>query len=412
MDAILTLMFESNTERSIVQGIYVLQSLIEYKRHNANLNQPPPEPHHPGRESSANLDPDASDFEGIPQRIVQSQSFEANMDPGSLSSADSVSALDALRLAQSVRQVHAAVHPRLSQFHEFLSNKPPIRPIATTIGIIERPLGAARIEVVHFIRALLSSNNPAINRALAAHRTLSVLIVSTRLTKSFHVILTSHYYFLIPQQDLFFDYPWNSFLHTQVEQSVRLIFFNSKATSPVTSPTEEEASDARKSDDKASREAAVLLVRELIQDTRLMTVIPQIWSRFNQKEEGSDREIPVLIEHRPGFMGHLIKIANYINDAVSSDDNVKEFLDSLPPETREAWDSFVDSSLPALNTRMKTPLVPDVPSSGFEEATHRAETALHQAFFQYQMQQMTKNLCSEIGFNTSDFAAPEGSSLA
>ena len=179
MDKILRLMFESNTECGIVQGIRILQSLIEYKKHNANLNQPPGQL---SIDAEENPNRDASDFEGVPQNIVQQQQqlpiFGLNQDNVLLTATEVVSALDASRLAQSVCQVHAAVLPRLSQFHDFLSTEPPLKPIPSTIGIIQRPLGAARIEAVHFIRALLSSNNPSINRALAAHKTLTVLIVS------------------------------------------------------------------------------------------------------------------------------------------------------------------------------------------------------------------------------------------
>lgn len=170
-------MLDSNTDTAVVQGIHILQSLIEYKRHNANLNQPPPAPVDASNESN----PGAADFEGVPQTLILQQQpiFGGTTEAGNcLSSSDTVSALDASRLAQSVCQVHAAVLPRLSQFHDFLSSEPSLRPIMTTTGVLERPLGAARIEAVHFIRALLSSNNPAINRALASLKTLSLLIVS------------------------------------------------------------------------------------------------------------------------------------------------------------------------------------------------------------------------------------------
>jgi len=169
VDKILQTMFETNTEAAIVQGILILQSLIEYKRHNANLNQPPA--------GVVDENPD----EGIPPNLQQQVVFGQNRpeNPVNLVSVDVVSALDAQRLAQSVCQVHAAVIPRLSQLHEFLVTEPPVRPILTTIGVIERPLGMARIEAVHFIRALLSSNNPAINRALASLKTISILIVSS-----------------------------------------------------------------------------------------------------------------------------------------------------------------------------------------------------------------------------------------
>ena len=197
MDSILRLMFDSNTDSAVVQGIHILQSLIEYKRHNANLNQPP-QPPPASVDASNESNPDAADFEGVPQTLIQQQPiFGGTTEAGTcLANNDTVSALDASRLAQSVCQVHAAVLPRLSQFHDFLSSEPSLRPIMTTTGVLERPLGAARIEVVHFIRALLSSNNPAINRALASLKTLSLLIVSPSLM-SFWLCSFFHYDFIL-----------------------------------------------------------------------------------------------------------------------------------------------------------------------------------------------------------------------
>ena len=199
------------------------------------------------------------------------------------------------------------------------------------------------------------------------------------------------------------------------------MFDNSKASSPVTSPTEEEAAEGR---DCSFQEAAILLVQELIQESGIIKEIPDMWSKYNEKVEGSDIEVPVAQEPRPGFMGHLIKIANDINDAASADDNIKALFQVLPPETIECWDMFVHNSLEKVNARMKTPLVPEVPVS-FEEATHRQETALHQRFFQYQMQMMSKNdgfasdmmtlqrdICNEFGINSSNFSEPNVPSIS
>lgn len=160
-------MFEgSMSETALVSGISVLQSLLEYKRHCANL-QPPLQPQSVN-ESSSN-----ADFEGMPQCLSDQQIFnklEVATEP--------VSSLDAERLSKCVRQVHAAVIHRLSDFHSILMNPPPKEPIETTVGQIV-PLGACRLEVAHLIRALVSSNNPEINSKLVELKTFPLLIVST-----------------------------------------------------------------------------------------------------------------------------------------------------------------------------------------------------------------------------------------
>ena len=163
MSNIVDLMFETRSESSIVQGIHVLQSLIEYKRHNANINQPAPTAV-PAAAAAAS----SSEFEGMPQPL-----FGKSEPP------DQVSALDACRLAKCVCQVHEAVTSRLTLFCAVLVDPPPKPSIPTTVGVIEKPLGAARLEVAHFIRALLSSNNPAINQSLLDSHTVTLLVVST-----------------------------------------------------------------------------------------------------------------------------------------------------------------------------------------------------------------------------------------
>jgi len=89
-----------------------------------------------------------------------------------------VPSVDIEKLTKSVLQVHAAIEPRLLDFHSLLIDPPPQKPVQTVVGLIEKPFGATRIEVVHLIRALLSSNNPKINRKIEEIKTLVVLLVS------------------------------------------------------------------------------------------------------------------------------------------------------------------------------------------------------------------------------------------
>lgn len=66
--------------------------------------------------------------------------------------------------------------------------------IETTVGLLNPPLGNTRLQVVKLFAALLSSSNDE----LLLH---DIIRMGT-----FPVLL-----------DLFFQYPWNNFLHTQVE---------------------------------------------------------------------------------------------------------------------------------------------------------------------------------------------------
>lgn len=84
---------------------------------------------------------------------------------------------DIEKLFISARQVHAAVVPRLKDFHSILLNPPPKKPVRTPAGLIKEPLGATRIKVAQFIKALLSGNNPEINKALEEVQILPLLLV-------------------------------------------------------------------------------------------------------------------------------------------------------------------------------------------------------------------------------------------
>lgn len=158
LDSILT----CKTESALVNGLFVLQSLLEYKRHNAYLNQIP---------LSSKASDESPDFEGVPQMAnsLFKQSDVSN---------DLISPLDAARLAQSVSVVHATVAPRLGDFLSILTNPPAKEAIRTAVGLIEVPLGATRLEVAHLIRALISGNNGEINKKLRQEKAFSILLVS------------------------------------------------------------------------------------------------------------------------------------------------------------------------------------------------------------------------------------------
>lgn len=130
---------------------------------SANISQPAVPP---SMQSTS-----TSEFEGIPPCLAHPMFKDM--------AADQVSPLDAERLTKGVLQVQSAIVPRLSDFHDILLNPPQKSPIQTSVGVITKPLGATRLEVVHLIRALLCSNNPEVNQKLVELKTVPVLIVSS-----------------------------------------------------------------------------------------------------------------------------------------------------------------------------------------------------------------------------------------
>lgn len=310
--------FEGKSETCLVSGISVLQSLLEYKRHCANL-QPPVQPNN-ANDSSSN-----ADFEdGLPPCLTDQVFNQLEVSSGPVSS------LETERLSKCVRNVHNAIIHRLGDFHDILLHPPPRDAIKLTVGHII-PLGEFRLEIIHLFRALVSSNNPDINSKFATLKTGPLLI------------------------DLFFSYPWNNFLHTQIEHTIQAILESTKRTSPVTSPSGKP---------ETGHEQAALLFNDLIGEGQL---VAKILDAFKTTESST----------RLGYMGHLIKIANLIVEH-GAEDPVKSFFENCDKELSERWNTFVENELNQINTVQGTPLVEDrVP---FEDNL-KQESALHQVIY-------------------------------
>lgn len=107
------------------------------------------------------------------------------------------------------------IQKRLKEFHNLLLDPPKVhtnscslciltknffikqnKPIVTTYGILEQPLGNTRLQVARLLAAVISTNNADVMQELITLETMQVLL------------------------DLFFKYQWNNFLHTQVEMCI------------------------------------------------------------------------------------------------------------------------------------------------------------------------------------------------
>ncbi|KAL8222593.1 UNVERIFIED_CONTAM: Serine/threonine-protein phosphatase 6 regulatory subunit 2 [Gekko kuhli] len=95
------------------------------------------------------------------------------------------------------------IESRLKDFHHLLLSPPKRSSILTTIGVLEEPLGNARLHGARLIAALLHTNTTAINQELCRLNTVDLLL------------------------DLFFKYTWNNFLHFQVELCIAVILAHS-----------------------------------------------------------------------------------------------------------------------------------------------------------------------------------------
>ncbi|XP_014665056.1 PREDICTED: serine/threonine-protein phosphatase 6 regulatory subunit 3-like isoform X2 [Priapulus caudatus] len=236
-----------------------------------------------------------------------------------------------------------ALIPRLHNLHNVLEEPPALMPMITTIGTLDPPFGSARLQVAKLVSAIIEINEPRIDAELARLGTLDVLL------------------------DLFFKYEWNNFLHTHVEHSIRSVF----AAPPLEGDT-------------------VLghpLIQHLFSGCRLKQ---RILESFEKCDSGC---------RRPGYMGHVIKIANDIAsflEAESSEELVKSFETGTLADSVQKWQEFVAGPLTDINKKQAPdiitgPMLHTSLDGDFSNADFPHETAFQQAFERHRLQQMTDN---------------------
>ncbi|XP_050390728.1 serine/threonine-protein phosphatase 6 regulatory subunit 3 isoform X2 [Patella vulgata] len=282
---------------------------------------------------------------------------------------DQMSALDTDRLSQGVNSVLSAITPRLKDFHNLLLDPPKQRFCAmpTTAGHLDPPLGNTRLQIAKLITALISTNTHSVNTELANLNTVHVLL------------------------DLYFKYIWNNFLHTQVEQCLSTILTNL--------PVE---IDGRKQHP---------LLAQLFSGSKIIQRLTEEWQE-NDNVEGKENG------KRKGFMGHLTKMANALVSAMEKGDNcelVKDQFTDVSDEEKQKWEKFVSSSLADTNKKNTIELLRNhtIGSSSedddadFKDIPFPQDTAMQQAFSDYQLQQMTSTFIDQFGFNEEEFAEQE-----
>ncbi|XP_026577693.1 serine/threonine-protein phosphatase 6 regulatory subunit 2 isoform X1 [Pseudonaja textilis] len=272
------------------------------------------------------------------------------------------------------------IEPRLKDFHQLLLRPPKVAPILTTIGILEEPLGNARLHGARLVAALLHTNTPSINRELCRLNTMDLLL------------------------DLFFKYTWNNFLHFQVELCVTAILMHSVPGSKLLAENSE-GTDGNVSWENAEAPENLTLTH-LFQKCCLVQRILDAWEANDKiQAEGGMRR---------GNMGHLTRIANTVVQAVEKappgHSQAREFIiRGLPEDCRGRWESFVEETLVEANRRNTVDLVTahHLHSSSEDEeakAAFPSEVSLQQAFSEYQVQQMTALFMDQFGFNDEEFA--------
>ncbi|KAJ0037026.1 hypothetical protein NL108_014364, partial [Boleophthalmus pectinirostris] len=284
-----------------------------------------------------------------------------------------------------------AIEPHLKDFQQILLEPPQKSAILTTVGVLERPLGNARLHVARLVASLLQTNSPSVCKELCRLNTIDLLL------------------------DLFFTFTWNNFLHFQVELCVAAILNQPSSPEersnlqpnhqgavpspePIEAPAQEEPARETPASDHNS------LVAHLFQNCRLVQRILDAWEENDRiQSEGGTRR---------GNMGHLTRIANMVVQNVERGPvqaQISDLIKELPEDCRGRWESFVDETLRETNRRNTVELVSthNMHSSSEDddiESPFPNDLSLQQAFSDYQIQQMTANFVDQFGFNDEEFS--------
>nr|XP_054326487.1 serine/threonine-protein phosphatase 6 regulatory subunit 2 isoform X8 [Pongo pygmaeus] len=280
------------------------------------------------------------------------------------------------------------IEPRLKDFHQLLLNPPKKKAILTTIGVLEEPLGNARLHGARLMAALLHTNTPSINQELCRLNTMDLLL------------------------DLFFKYTWNNFLHFQVELCIAAILSHAareerteaSGSDSRVEPPHENGNRSLETPQPAASLPDNTMVTHLFQKCCLVQRILEAWEANDHTQAAGGM--------RRGNMGHLTRIANAVVQNLERgpvQTHISEVIRGLPADCRGRWESFVEETLTETNRRNTVDLVSThhLHSSSEDEDIEGAfpnELSLQQAFSDYQIQQMTANFVDQFGFNDEEFA--------
>ncbi|XP_038491537.1 serine/threonine-protein phosphatase 6 regulatory subunit 2 isoform X4 [Canis lupus familiaris] len=256
------------------------------------------------------------------------------------------------------------IEPRLKDFHQLLLSPPKKKAILTTIGVLEEPLGNARLHGARLMAALLHTNTPSINQELCRLNTMGLLL------------------------DLFFKYTWNNFLHFQVELCIAAILSHAaredraEASRPESGVEPLPGSGDPETPQPAASRLENTMVTHLFQKCCLVQRILEAWEANDHAQAAGGM--------RRGNMGHLTRIANAVVQNLERgpmQTHISEVIRGLPADCRGRWENFVEETLAETNRR----------------------NAVDLAFSEYQVQQMTATFVDQFGFNDEEFADQDDS---
>lgn len=182
----------------------------------------------------------------------------------------------------------SALVSRLDAFKEILTREPKLDPQETTVGRLEQPFGNTRLQVLKLFTLMLSVDSDEVILKFVDCQLFDVLL------------------------DLFVQYPWNNFLHLQVEQCVNAVL-----------DMEGQENQEGSTD---------VLQKHLFKDCALLKRLLNAHNINEQSVSSGSR--------RQGYMGHLIRMVNSIKKWYESRPALKELIQSVTED--DMWSQWCD----------------------------------------------------------------------
>ncbi|OTF75543.1 serine/threonine-protein phosphatase 6 regulatory subunit 3-like [Euroglyphus maynei] len=243
-------------------------------------------------------------------------------------------------LTQCVRNSSKVLNERLEDFVNILIESPYCESMKTTAGIIEKPLGFIRLEVIHLFVALFATSDFQIMKKCSQLNVLKILTVKTIPVKS----------------------------------------FETKNDEDGENQCVDKVDEKSESNDVQKLENADDIIMEEQQQSEAK-------KPMTDEETSTASKKPKLIS-RPGYMGHLRLIANTLKERCNEDLLRECSLEELLPQ----WKEFIEGKLEKLNQLITAELVPESKRNPLNEPTLNEESE----FFGYKKEdfKMT-NIISE-----------------
>lgn len=288
--------------------------------------------------------------------------------------------VDIERIAQGCHTALEVLSSKLQDFHNVLVKPQSMVAMETTFGVLDPPLGKVRLAVAGLIASAIATSSLIINDTLAKTGTMDVLL------------------------SLFSRYEWNNFLHSHVAQCIGAILC-SEAPSDMDAPSDNDAEL-----ETIETGLSVNLVQNLFQDCNLIQRCLDLWEANEISERSGNG--------RRGYMGHLTRIVNTVNNAKEKGPNtetVQSMFNNLTDHTRQQWNELCEGSLEEINkknvcTSMKSWF--SQMDSNSEDDDYRTTTLsnyegtmqqlpMQQAFENYQVKPMSNEFIESFGYDVN-----------